>query len=178
MRAQYAIVLTLLAIVVAAGLAGFAMGSRWQVAVSGPVAASPRELIDYLADFQTWRQWSVWNTRRFPGSKFSYRGASGSAGAEQVWKMGPKTTVWHLLQVEPNELSYWRQTNDGPVRRGRFQAEAVSGGSRLTWTVSGDAGLNPYDRLIAWYYSDNMRGQMSAALHGVQQHFKAAPSPP
>lgn len=174
MRAQYAIVLTLLAIVVAAGLAGFAMGSRWQVAVSGPVTASPREVVDYLADFQTWRRWSVWNTRRFPGSEFSYRGTSGSAGAEQVWKMGPKTTVWHLLRVEPKELSYWRQTNDGPMRRGRFQVEDAPGGSRLTWTISGDTGLNPYDRLIAWYYSDNMRAQMSTALQGIQQHFEAA----
>lgn len=174
MRGQYAIILGLLAIVVCAGLAGFAMGSRWQVAVSAPVAASPRELIDYLADFRTWRQWSVWNTQRFPGSEFSYRGDAGSADAEQVWKMGPKTTVWHLLQVEPHELSYWRQTNDGPARRGRFQAEAASGGSRLTWTVSGDTGFNPYDRLIAWYYSETMRGQMSTALQGIQQHFEGA----
>jgi hypothetical protein len=178
MRLEYAIALTLVAIAIVAALAGFAMGPRWQVAVSGSVAAPPREVIAYLADFHTWPQWSVWNTRRFPGADFSYRGASRSAGAEQVWKMGPKTTVWHLLQVKPNELTYRRQTNDGPVRGGRFQAEDAPGDTRLTWTVSGDTGLNPFDRLIAWFYGDRVRSQLSAGLQGIQQHFDTAQRSP
>lgn len=178
MRAGYVIVLAVAVIFVIAGLAGFAMGSRWQVAVSGPVAAPSHEVVDYVADFRTWQQWSVWNTRNFPGSEFSYRGASGSAGAEQVWKLGPKTTVWHLLQVKPNELTYWRQTHDGPVLDGRFQVEDASGGARLTWTVSGDTGINPYDRLIAWFYGDRVRSQLHAGLQGIQQHFDAAQSSP
>lgn len=178
MRAAYSIVLTLAAIAVITGLAGFAMGSRWQVAVSGPVAAPPREVIGYLADFHTWRQWSVWNSRNFPESDFSYRGASGSAGAEQVWKTGPTTTVWHLLQVKPDELTYWRQTNDGPVFDGHFQAEGAPDGTRLTWTVSGDTGFNPYDRLIAWFYGDRVRSQLRAGLQGLQQHFDTAQRSP
>lgn len=172
MRAAYAIVLTSAAIIVVAGLAGFAMGSRWQVAVSGPVDAPPREVVAYLADFRTWRQWSMWNTRNFPESEFSYRGASaGSAGAQQVWKMGPKTTVWHLQTVKSNELIYWRQTNEGPVRNGRFQVESTPDGTHLTWTVWGDAGFNPYARLIAWFLSDRVRSQLRAGLQGIQQHF-------
>lgn len=171
MRAEYVIALTLVAIVVIAALAGFAMGPRWQIAVSGSVAAPSREVVDYLADFHTWRQWSVWNTRSFPGSNFSYRGATHRAGAEQVWTMGPKTTVWRLLQVKPNELVYRRQTNDGPVLDGRFQVEDAPGGTRLTWTVSGDTGLNPFDRLIAWFYGDRVRNQLRTGLQGIQQHF-------
>lgn len=173
MRVEYVIALTLIALVVLAALGGFAMGSRWQVAASTPVAASPREVIAYVADFHTWRQWSAWNKQHFPGSTFSYHGASRTVGAEQVWEMGPKTTVWRLLQVEPTELRYRRQTNDGPVRDGRFQAERVSGGARLTWAVSGDTGLNPFDRLIAWFYSDRVHSQLDAGLQGIQQHFNA-----
>lgn len=178
MRAGYIIVLTLAANFVLAGAAGFAMGPRWQVVVAGPVAAPPDKVIGYLADFQTWRQWSVWNTRKFPESEFSYRGDPGSTGAEQVWKFGPTTTVWHLLEVKPNELSYWRQSNDGPVFNGQFQAEDVAEGTHLTWTISGNTGFNPYDRLIAWFYSDRVRSQLRASLQGLQQHFDTAQRSP
>ncbi|MDN5870766.1 MAG: SRPBCC family protein [Nitrococcus sp.] len=171
MRAGYIIVLTLAGIFVLAGAAGFAMGSAWQVKVSGTVAAPPGEVIGYLADFHSWRQWSAWNARKFPESEFSYRGDSGSAGAEQVWKLGPTTTVWHLLEVKPNELIYWRQSNDGAVLDGHFQAESAEEGTRLTWTVSGNTGFNPYDRLIAWLYSDRVRSQLRAGLQGIQKHF-------
>lgn len=178
MRVEYVIALTLIALVVLAALVGFAMGSRWQVAVSAPVAAPPREVIAYVADLHTWPQWSVWNTQHFPGSTFSYRGTSRNVGAEQVWEMGPKTTVWRLLEVEPDELRYRRQTNDGPVRDGCFQAERASDGTRLTWTVSGETGWNPFDRLIAWFYSDRVRSQLQAGLQGIQQHFDAPQGSP
>lgn len=172
MRAAYVSFLTFVAVVVAAGIAGYAMGSQWQVSVSAPVAAPPREVIAYVADFHTWRQWSIWNTENFPGSEFSYRGTSpGSVGSEQVWTMGPKTTVWRLLQVKPTKLVYRRQTNNGPVRHGHFQAERIPQGTRLTWVVSGDAGLNPFGRLIAWFLSDQVRSNLRAGLQNIQQHF-------
>lgn len=178
MRAEYAVALTLVAITLVAALTGFAMGSRWEIAVSGPVAAPSHEVIDHVADFHTWRQWSIWNTRSFPESDFSYRGTSRSVGAEQVWTMGPKTTVWRLLQVKPSELTYRRQTNDGPMLDGHFQAADTPGDTRLTWTVSGDTGLNPFDRLIAWFYGDRVRSQLRAGLQGIQQHFNTKQSPP
>lgn len=173
MRAEYVIALTLVAIVVVGALTGIVMGPEWRVSVSGPVSAPPQKVIAYVADFRTWRHWSVWNKQRFPKSVFAYRGATHGVGAEQVWKTGPTTTVWHLQRVDTDQLAYHRQTNDGPVRHGRFKAKAVSGGSRLTWTVSGDSGLNPFDRLIAWFYSGRIRSQLHAGLQRIQQHFRA-----
>lgn len=173
MRAEYVIAITLVAIVVAAALTGVVMGPEWRVSVSGQIAAPPQKVIAYLADFHNWRDWSVWNKQHFPKSVFAYRGASHGVGAEQVWKTGPTTTVWHIRRVESARLTYQRQTNAGPVRHGRFEAKARAGGSRLTWTVSGNSGLNPFDRLIAWFYSGRIRHQLHAGLQGIQRHFRA-----
>lgn len=176
MRAEYAIAITLVAVAVIAALAGLAMGPQWRVSASATVAAPPAKVIAYLSDFRSWRQWSVWNKRQFPHSRFSYRGARRGVGAEQVWNVGPTTTVWHILKVDNDRIDYRRQTNDGPIRHGSFRARPRGGGSRLTWAVSGRSGINPYDRLIAWFYSGRIREHLRAGLKGIQRHFAGGSS--
>lgn len=174
MRAEFVIALTLVAVVVLAALTGVVLGPHWRVSASGRVAAAPSAVLAYAEDFHSWRQWSVWNKRHFPHARFSYRGAAKGVGAEQVWQVGPTTTVWHIEKLSDDTLAYRRQTNEGPVRHGRLQVEAAPGGSRVIWSVSGSTGINPFDRLIAWFYSGRIRGQLQAGLRGLAAHFGAS----
>ena len=173
MRAEYVIALTLVTLVVVGALAGVVMGSNWQVTVTGRVDAPPSAVLHYVGDFHSWRQWSVWNKHAFPQARFSYRGPTRGVGAEQVWRMGPTSTVWHIERLTVDALRYRRQTNEGPVRHGVLRVRPAPGGSRFTWRVSGSSGINPFDRLIAWFYSGRIRHQLQQSLTGLQHHFEA-----
>jgi uncharacterized protein YndB with AHSA1/START domain len=143
---------SIVAIVAVAALAvaiGAALPSGFSVRRSVEVKAPADRIYGYIVDPRQWSKWSVW-TRRDPRMRIAYEGPAAGAGARWSWQSASEGNgAMQFTRAEENRVvEYALSFPDFGMRStGALRLEPAGGGTRVTWTNTGDMGRNP---LMHW----------------------------
>jgi uncharacterized protein YndB with AHSA1/START domain len=130
---------------------GYFLPSGFEVKRTVEVNAPPARVYDLVADPRLWAKWSAW-WRRDPKMDVAYSGPLFGQGAKWSWKSRSEGSgSMEFVRVEPNaRIEYALAFADmGMKSTGTWLFEPVAGGTRVTWTSTGDVGGNPLKHYIA-----------------------------
>lgn len=134
------------------------------------VAAPPDKVFALVAEPAQWKRWSVWN-RRDPSMAIRYFGPASGAGAGWEWTSPTEGNGrMTLTQVQaPHRVAYdlffpdWDDTT-----RGELRLDAHDGGTRVTWTMDGQMGVNPLMRWMGLVMDRLVGPDFSAGLEALR----------
>ncbi|MEO7244891.1 MAG: SRPBCC family protein [Rubrivivax sp.] len=109
-----------------------------RVQVAAPVA-TVYALVD---DPREWKRWAVWN-QRDPDMQMSYSGPPRGAGAGWAWQSASEGNgSMRFTAAEPGRrVAYELRVADADApSTGELLFEPANGGTRVHWTMHGDAG--------------------------------------
>jgi uncharacterized protein YndB with AHSA1/START domain len=130
---------------------GFFLPSGFEVKRAIQVNAPPARVYDLVADPRQWAKWSAWS-RRDPGMDVVFSGPPFGQGAKWAWKSRSEGSgSMEFVRVEPNARIEYALTfaDMGMKSTGTWLFEPAGGGTRVTWTSTGDVGGNPLKHYMA-----------------------------
>jgi uncharacterized protein YndB with AHSA1/START domain len=126
-------------------IGGFFVSSAFSVQRSTVINASANKIYDLVVEPRQWAKWSVWN-RRDPNMRITYSGPPFGMGAKWSWQSKSEGTgSMEFTRVEPDRAVEYSLSfpEFGMKSSGALRLEPSAGGTRVTWTNSGDVGGNP-----------------------------------
>lgn len=153
---------------------GLMLDSQWRVERSVEIAEAPGPVFAYVSLLRNWPEWTAWNPKAYPNMRHEFSGPDWGVGATQRWHDRGMQGELHVTEFRPGEyLEYELQMEPGNIRlRGSLRIEAVDNGSRLSWSCWGDAGDNPFDKLMVRVYSPMIGRDFGAGLANLQARFR------
>jgi uncharacterized protein YndB with AHSA1/START domain len=149
-----------LGLVAVLAVGGWLMGSDFHVTRSVLVKAAPEKIYPLVADPRNWKQWSVWN-QRDPAMAITYSGPPSGVGAVWEWRSATEGDgrMTFTRAESPGLLGYELYFPDfGTTSRGELRLVPEGGDTRVTWTMDGNMGRNPF---FSWFalFADGMVGK-------------------
>lgn len=142
----------------------FALPRHYRVERSVRIDARVETIYALVGDMRSWRQWGVW-FERDQQMTITYQADPSAVGGGVTWQsetQGNGRAEWRRLVVN-REAEYLLSFDDfGMQSVGAFALASEDGAVRVTWSDSGDLGLNPINR---WFglFLDKMIGPDFAA---------------
>ncbi len=134
------VVIAVIIVVVAA--VGLFLPSKYTVKRSVEINASPEEVHRYVDDLKMWEKWSPWKEED-PTLVVMLGEKSSGVGASQSWVGDSGTGALTITESSPSEGIEYDLLFDG----GTYECVSSmtydrlpDGGTRVTWTMSGDMG--------------------------------------
>ena len=158
MKLALKIVAYLIGAVVLLLLAGFLLPSGYSAQRSVTINAPVDKVYPLVANVKAWTQWTVWN-QRDPNMQLSYSGPDSGVGAKWAWKSKSEGNgAMEFTAAEPNKrIAYAFQMEGMSPSPGDIKFESAGNGTKVTWFMSGDAGVNPMMRWFG-YFMDRLVG--------------------
>jgi uncharacterized protein YndB with AHSA1/START domain len=123
---------------------------RWHVERSVVINAAPERVYPPVAELRQWRQWTIWYARN-PQPETRYEGPASGVGAVSEWRDEHGSGRVTVTAAEPDRRIAYDLLFDGDMlTRGSIVLAPEAGGTRVTWTFEGDAGLNPVARYFGF----------------------------
>ncbi len=153
----------------------FLLPSSYSAQRSVTINAPSEKVFPLIANQKEWKRWSVWN-QRDPNMELAYSGPDAAAGAKWAWKSkseGNGGMEWSA--VETNKRVGYILTMEGmtPSTGDLFVAPEGSG-SKVTWTMKGDAGMNPMFRWFGLFMDKLVGPDFEAGLKNLKKLAEAA----
>ncbi len=153
------------------------MGRPFLIARSIDLAAAPTAVFAVVSDLSRWNDWSPWS-RMEPTAAARLEGAPTGIGSAISWA-GRKTGAGRMevVALDPDRSIELRLDFLKPMKatnRTVFALEpTASGGTRFTWSMSGErpllmvvvAFLFPLDRMLNGQFDDGLK-QLKAIVDG------------
>jgi hypothetical protein len=146
------VALAVVAVVVILLVISLFLPSKWAVERTARIAAPAPAIFPYINSLKQWPVWTVWYERE-PGLRVSYDGPDAGVGAISRWtgKDGQGEMTITASQMDES-VFYDLVFNNGELRvRGVLRLTEGDGGTSVSWTTDGDAGLNPVGRYFALF---------------------------
>ncbi|HUJ44629.1 MAG TPA: SRPBCC family protein [Opitutaceae bacterium] len=139
----------------------------------------PAEAIfPWIANLQTWPDWTIWNKQEDASLVYSYSGAAAGLGAAMSWtakKMGDGMLTIHDAKPDRFIRYEMRMKDRSIVVHGNVELESVGGGATLVmWFDNINLGANPARRwlglllrpMMGKVFHRNLAGLRTAAETG------------
>lgn len=154
------ILIFLVVIVVALAAFGFLLPSSYSVERSVVIEAQPAAVFPYLNNLRRWEEWTPWTTEKHPKMEMSYSGPEEGVGAKSSWT-DPESGNGELVitQSDPEKGIVYDLLFEGYSKsEGSIQMEENPAGVRVTMTMEGDIGNNPFARYVG-LFMDSLLGK-------------------
>jgi len=165
----------LVGIVVVLLAVGFLLPSGYSAQRSVTVNAPAEKVFPLVANQKEWKRWSVWN-QRDPNMVMAYSGPEAAAGSKWSWKSkseGNGGMEWSA--VEPNKRVGFILTMEGMTpASGDLKFAPDGAGTKVTWTMNGDAGMNPVFRWFGLFMDKMVGPDFDAGLQNLKKLAEAA----
>ena len=135
-----------LASIVVVGV-GLFLPAHYTVTRSVVIDAPTSKVHSYLSDLALWPTWAPWHTAD-PSLEVTLGTISRGIGANQTWLGDSGDGELVFTRCDPE----WGIAFEMALDHGNQQAECtmlytpVEGGTRVTWEMTGENGLNPFNR--------------------------------
>ncbi len=166
--------LLLVAVAALAGVlavAGLLLPQRLQVERSAGIAAAPEQVYAYVAGFARFNDWSPW-AGLDPQAQFILSGPAAGPGARLEWKSKVPEVgsgSQEVVAADPPREVVIRQVFDGQDEaRSTMRLEAVGPGTRITWRLDMDLGMNPVNRWIGFVVADSVGADYARGLERLK----------
>lgn len=113
------------------------------------IEAPPEAIYPHIANLESWKEWTVWNTDMDPTATWEYRGPKSGVGAETEWQGAPfeeeglghgKMTCTQAVENERVEydLTFWMPDETEMSSKGHLTLTPADGKTKVTWVMSGE----------------------------------------
>ena len=165
----------LVGIIVILLAAGFLLPSTYSAERSMTINAPAEKVFPLIANQKEWKRWSVWN-QRDPNMLMTYSGPEAAAGSKWSWKSkseGNGGMEWSA--VEANKRVGYILTMEGMTpATGDLLVTKEGSGSKVTWNMNGDAGMNPIFRWFGLFMDKMVGPDFDAGLKNLKKLAEAA----
>lgn len=154
---------------------GLFLPSAWHVDRSILIEASPETIHRYVATPALWAEWCPW-----PGDGASpavgFAGPASGVGAALLWdgeeSGGGSLTITHS---DPRRgVAYDLRTESPSLEAvGSLALSPEAGGTRVTWSSSGDVGGNPFRRFLTLCYGGLMGPRFERGLADLKRRVES-----
>jgi len=143
---------------------GLLLPSKYTVTRSIETTADADTVYAHVARVKDWTVWTAWTTKEYPDLKFKFQGPESGTGAEYSWTSeSTGNGSLKITRTVPDALVEYELAFDGDamLSYGKFTIEPPDGRTRektrITWTMSGELGMNPINR---WFglFLDRLMG--------------------
>lgn len=160
-------VVVLLALIVGGGLM---VSPKFSLSRTATINAPAEKVYALVADPRAWKQWSAWN-QRDPAMAIEYSGPASGPGAVWAWKsksQGDGRMTFTTAEA-PRRLGYELFFPDfNSTSTGEFRLDANGGATQVTWTMDGDMGANPVNRLMGLFMDKMVGPDFDAGLANLK----------
>ena len=131
-------------------VAALFLPTAWRVERSVLIEGELDQVHSRVERLDQWRDWTVWNRDADPGLMWEYEGPLRGEGSVMRWRGEGGTGELVIRSSARGAGITYHLSEDG----GRSQAQGAIGylqlpdGVRVTWTLTGELGWNPYLRLL------------------------------
>jgi len=146
--------------------AGFLLPGSWDVERTVEVQAPAPTVFRLVDTYDGWTTWgATWS--QDPGTSFARgEGPASGAGTEVRWVA--HDTVQATLTIRsaqaPSSVDYDLVWANGVKVHGRFALKPHDEATEVTWATSGDLGVNPITRWMAFLFHGTMGRQFDRGL--------------
>lgn len=119
------------------------------------VQAPPDSVYKLLADFKEWNSWSPWLEKE-PTMQFERSAETNKVGSFQKWKSQSQGNgEMTFSTLDPGKTVGYKLVFDESMQSdGQLALSPEGDATKVTWTMTGDAGMNP----VARYFGLMMDG--------------------
>ena len=181
MKALKFIGIGLLGLVVLLAAVGFILPRQVRVERSLVMKAQPRSVYDQINNLRNWEVWSPWH-QIDPEMKLTYGAKAEGEGATYNWtsqhdQVGDgKLTI---LSAKQDQEIVTEMVFGGEMKSlGIYKLEPVAEGTKLTWIMESDMGMNPVYRYMGLMMDDWVGADFERGLANLQAVVEAPISTP
>jgi len=175
------ILLGLVAVIVVLVLASFVfMSGKYHFEESMVMDATPEQIHEYVGELKMWKEWGPWHEDD-PTLAYTYADNTTEVGGACSWdseKSGPGRTV--LTAVDPQkgiDFDLFFGEDDAYEAKGSIKYEKVDGGTKVTWSMDGDNGMNPIGRWMMALMGGTMEEMFQKGLVSIKDRTESAEAP-
>ena len=154
---------------------GFLLPATYSAQRSVSISAPVDKVFPLVVNQKEWKRWSVWN-QRDPNMQLTYAGPDAAAGAKWTWKSkseGNGGVEWSA--VESNKrIGYILTMEDMKPASGDLTFTPEGNGTKVTWSINGDGGMNPIFRWFGLFMDKLVGPDFEAGLKNLKKLAEAA----
>lgn len=156
------------------GVGGFLVSPKWTVTRTRVIPAPAERIHAFVGDLATWPAWNAFE-QGDPKMSIALGTPSSGEGAVRSWKsekLGNGSQV--LTMCDPAKGVRFDLTIEGFAPfEGWVLYEPADGGTRLTWTDSGDVGSNPLMRWMTLFMDGMLGPELDKTMAALEREVTA-----
>ena len=153
---------------------GFLLPSEYAAERSIEIEAEPQAVFDMVADLEVNQQWSPWkfndpsidvtygDKKVGEGASYSWTSENSGVGTLKIAKADPPNSI-------TNDLDF-----DGQLATATWTFEKTDKGTKVTWGISGDNGMNPIGRWFGLMLDSMVGPDFELGLSRLKEHAEKA----
>lgn len=145
---------------------GLFLPSAWHTERSIVIEAQAENILPLIDTPRRWLDWAPWTPERYPGMQIEYGEQERGKGAWWSWR-GEESGNGRM-DIERSEVAYgidFGLAFEGfDPSKGSIRFEKAEGGTRVTWSMYGDNGMNLVGRYFGLMMDSMMEGDFHAGL--------------
>ncbi len=145
---------------------GVLLPSAWHTERSIVIAADGEHILPLVDTPRRWIDWAPWTPERYPGMEIDYGQPERGAGAWWSWR-GEESGNGRM-DITRSDVAYGLDFGlafEGfDPSKGSIQFEKVDGGTKVTWSMFGDYGMNLVGRYFGLVMDSMMEPDFTAGL--------------
>jgi effector-binding domain-containing protein/uncharacterized membrane protein len=174
------ILLTLVILVAILATIGFLSPSHVHVERSITINA-PAEIVHaQINDLKNWTSWSPWY-KMDTAMKIEYNTVASGAGASYTWKSDHKKVGNGDITITastPDSISTAMNFMENGVAKGNFIFSKSDSGTKVTWAMDSDMGMNPIGRIFGLFMDKMLGPDFENGLASIKEVAEAIPTGP
>ena len=165
----------LIGLVVVLLAAGFLLPATYSAQRSVTINAPVDKVFPLVANHKEWKRWTVWN-QRDPNMVMTYSGPEMASGSKWSWKSKSEGNGgMEFSAVEPNKrVGYILTMEDMTPATGDLKFVPDGTGTKVTWDMKGDAGMNPVFRWFGLFMDKMVGPDFEGGLKNLKKLAEAA----
>ncbi len=154
---------------------GFLLPADYAAQRSMSISAPIEKVFPLVANQKEWKRWSVWN-QRDPAMQMTYAGPEGAAGSKWNWKSkseGNGGMEWSAVDAN-KRVGFILTMEDMTPATGELSFASEGKGTKVVWTMNGNAGMNPVFRWLGLFMDKMVGPDFEAGLKNLKTLAEAA----
>lgn len=165
----------LVGIVVVLLAAGFLLPANYSAQRSMTINAPAEKVFPLVANQKEWKRWSIWN-QRDPAMQMTYAGPEAAVGSKWNWKSkseGNGGMEWSAVEAN-KRVGFILTMEDMTPATGDLTFAPDGAGTKVTWVMNGNAGMNPVFRWFGLFMDKMVGPDFEAGLKNLKKLAEAA----
>ena len=155
--------------------AGFLLPAEYSAQRSVTINAPVDKVFPLVANQKEGKRWSVWN-QRDPNMAMTYAGPEAAVGSKWTWKSkseGNGGMEWSALDAN-KRVGFILRMEDMTPATGELIFAAEGNGTKVVWTMNGNAGMNPIFRWFGLFMDKMVGPDFEAGLKNLKKLAEAS----